>query len=163
MLEKDYREARVLDRLQMYERRIEHSLCRSIKELRTLRQCKPDRGHELPREADASPQDHRGTSLDDATQEVAANSAEQSQSASVTEAGPCACPMDQGNHEGLPLQRDGATSAGAGDCAEQSQLAESASRQTNPIDVETGGDHERRGFRRAARNEGGAAAHDARR
>jgi len=37
MIAKDYLNAMVLDRLQMYERRIEHSLCRIIKELRTLR------------------------------------------------------------------------------------------------------------------------------
>jgi len=158
MIAKDYLNAMVLDRLQMYERRIEHSLCRIIKELRTLRLEPRLKGGDdaargaadssvrtkgfgegcIPSEPDhrfAETQNVASLRLDDATRaggELVSDCAKQTQSPASQEEHR---PVETQNLASLRL--DAATHASgrevAGDCAEQSQLTDDASCETNPI------------------------------
>ena len=107
MIAKDYLSAMVLDRLQMYERRIEHSLCRIIKELRTLR---------------LGPRLKGG---DDAAREAAAGSVRAERFGD-------GCIPSEPDHRFAETQNvaslrsDGATDAAVSDCAKQSQSRGSA-------------------------------------
>ena len=131
MIAMDYLNAMVLDRLQMYERRIEHSLCRIIKELRTLRLGPRLKGGDDAARGAAdssvraegfgegcipSEPDHRQAALDDATQAVVGDCEKQSQSGASEEGHRL---VETQNPASLRL--DDAIHAVVGDCVEQSQ------------------------------------------
>ena len=139
MIAKDYLSAMVLDRLQMYERRIEHSLCRIIKELRTLRLGPRLKGGDdaargaadssvraegfgegcIPSEPDhrfAETQNLASLRIDDATDAAMSDCAKQTQSPASQEEHRLAETQDVAS-----LRLDDATHGGASDCVEQSQ------------------------------------------
>jgi len=139
MIAKDYLSAMVLDRLQVYERRIEHSLCRIIKELRTLRLGPRLKGGDdaargaadssvraegfgegcSPSEPDhrfAETQNLASLRIDDATDAAMSDCAKQTQSPASQEEHRLAETQDVAS-----LRLDDATHGGASDCVEQSQ------------------------------------------
>ncbi len=135
MVAEDYSDARALDRLQMYEQRIEYSLLRTSKELRIMRlERKADGGHNRPCETDSAKQSQSGAregvhgmpygtgpanngaeekAL--AGQEVTSDSAKQSQSPADL---PCETkPISRGQGSETPAGHEMAT-----DSAKQSQF-----------------------------------------
>jgi hypothetical protein len=147
MITKDYLHASVLDRLQIYERRIESSLCRIMRDLesRQLRR-KPDSGDDAPVSKASCPRIEVENTLriegeTPATQppagpELVADSAKQSQSLAL-EGGhspPCESGVDHSRPHGQtslpvpPVDEEGTT-----DCAKQSQSADDTPCETKPI------------------------------
>jgi len=112
MVRKDYSHERAIERLMMYERWLGSSLYRTMRELRTLR---------LKRKTTVDGGAGGGT--------VTAGDLGDGEWANhrLASPSPCTCPTSQGNHRGLPLPLDDATS-GAGregmtDSAKQSQYS----------------------------------------